>query len=219
MPHLFAQVRIPHRNLIPADSVINTFHFTGVDDIGDMVSAVLPRLRDFWNANAPSTPLKNFYSSELNMPGARAKFYNWDDPEPRAPIADESLGITAPAFESTTNLPGEVALCTSYRGPLESGEIPARRRGRIYIGPLNAATIQSSSTNPARPASAFRTCVAEATERLATESTLGAGWVVWSRVNGSATPIEFGWVDDAFDTQRRRGVAATTRTNWQVETP
>lgn len=219
MAHIFVQVRIPHRNLIPADAVINTFHFTGVDGAGDMISAILPRLTSFWNDGSPTIPLKNFYSGELSWGGARAKFYDWDDPEPRAPLADESLGITSATPESTTNLPGEVALCSSYRAPLESGEIPARRRGRIYIGPLCSAVLLTGTTVPTRPSSTFRTCVAEATQRLAEDSTLGARWVVWSRVNSSASPIEFGWVDDAFDTQRRRGVAATTRTNWSVEIP
>lgn len=219
MPHIFVQCRFPHKNLVPADAVINTFHFVGIDDPGDMVTAILARLTQFWNAGAPTNPLKNYYSGEINFPGGRAKFYDWDDPEPRAPIADESLSISASEPISPSNLPGEVALCTSYRGPLISGGIPARRRGRLYIGPLNAATLDTGSANPARPIAAFRTVLAETTERLAAASTLGARWVVWSRVGNSATPIEFGWVDNAFDTQRRRGVAASTRANWEVEIP
>lgn len=221
MPHVFAQLRIPHRNLMPEDAVVNGFHFTGVDDTGDMVTAIIGRLYRFFCAvpPGPSNSLNTFMSGELNLPGARVKFYDWGDPEPRAPIADESPSLVQGTPVATTNLPGEVALCTSYRGPLVSGALPARRRGRLYIGPLNTGAVSASGTASARPSAAFRSTLSAATEELASESTLGCRWVVWSRVNSEATAIEYGWVDDAFDTQRRRGVAATTRTNWSVEIP
>lgn len=58
-----------------------------------------------------------------------------------------------------------------------------------------------------------------ATERLvttvgdvATSTFLG----VYSRVDGLIRPITSGWVDNEFDTQRRRQRDATARTEWDV---
>lgn len=221
MPNVFVQIRIPHRNGIPKDAVMNTFHFSGVDDREDFVPEITGRLYAlFCTPPAGSTYAVNtFMSGELNLAGTRAKYYDMDDPEPRSPFADESLGLVQGTPRSVINLPGEVALCSSYRGDLVSGEPPARRRGRIYIGPLNSGALSAGGTDPARPLGTFRTSVAGATQALAAASTLGVRWVVHSRVSGTNTAIEYGWVDDAFDTMRKRGVEATTRSNWSVEIP
>lgn len=200
--------------------MVNTFHFTGIDDTGDMITAIIGRLNDFWE-NVPSgaaESLNEFLSGELNLPGTRIKVYDLADPEPRAPIADESLGLANVTRLATQNLPGEVAVCSSYRGPLVSGQLPARRRGRIYVGPLNTAALSGSNAFPARPGSALIATLAGSTRDLAEASTLGCIWAVWSRKNEEMVPIEYGWVDNAFDTQRRRGVDPTSRNNWQVET-
>lgn len=221
MPHIYAQVRIPHSNGLPADAVINTFHFTGTDDVADMCTAIRERLTAFYNVvpSGATNSIKNYLSTELSITGTRVKMYDWDDPEPRAPVFDESLSLTSTTPVAQNNLPGEVALCTSYAAPAVSGQIASRRRGRLYIGPLNAGANLTTINIPSRPLPAFRVALAEATEALAAASTLGARWVVWSRVNSSASGIERGWVDDAWDTQRRRGIQPTARLTWEVEIP
>jgi hypothetical protein len=47
---------------------------------------------------------------------------------------------------------------------------------------------------------------------------LGTGydWCVYSPTSNMLFPISQIWVDDAWDTQRRRGVKATTRTTYNV---
>jgi len=47
-----------------------------------------------------------------------------------------------------------------------------------------------------------------------TETAGGWDWVVYSPTNGNTVNVDNGWVDNAFDTQRRRGLAVTARTNW-----
>jgi len=37
--------------------------------------------------------------------------------------------------------------------------------------------------------------------------------------DGAAFPVQSGWVDDAFDTQRSRGDAPTTRIEWSDGQP
>jgi hypothetical protein len=56
-----------------------------------------------------------------------------------------------------------------------------------------------------------------AAARLKTEiNAIGAGfaWVIYSPTNNEIYDVEAGWVDDAFDTIRSRGGAATTRTTF-----
>lgn len=219
MPHIYAQVTIPHRSLVTADNVVNTFHFTGVDDVEDMTTAIYGRLADFYNdADSPQTlPLKNYLSGDLNPAGTRVKMYDWADPEPRVPVLDESLGVSAATPVDAENLPSEVSLCLSYLSAPESGGRPARRRGRLYLGSFNTGVLQGTSTSSSRPSTTFVGNVVAAGKRLATANTLGAQWVVWSRRDSEAHEIVRGYVDNAWDTQRRRGVPSTSRSVWEVE--
>lgn len=221
MPQILGQVVIPHQDQLAHDAVVNTFNFTGVDDVEDMCTAAYGRLQEFYE-DAPggsTNGLIRFMSTELNYPGARLKFYNQDDPEPRVPIFDESMGLVQTSPVGSTNLPGEVAVCTSYSAAAESGTNPRRRRGRLYIGPLNIGASTATNGVAARPSGPFITCLEGTTQRLAEASTLGCAWAVYSRRGSSFAIIEKGYVDNAFDTQRRRGVNPTTRTPWEVETP
>lgn len=220
MPTLFGQVIIPHKDLLAQDAVVNTFNFTGVDDIEDMSTAIYTRLKSFYQdtTSTSSRAVNQYMSNELNFPGARLKLYDASDPEPRVPVFDESMGLTQGNIYGGWPLPGEVAICSSYRAAAESGTNPRRRRGRIFIGPLNANASTQSPNIAARPSSDAISTIAEASLRLAEASTLGAAWVVWSRKNDSGSIIHSGYVDNAFDTQRRRGVEANSRGNWEVET-
>lgn len=90
----------------------------------------------------------------------------------------------------------------------------ARRRGRLFIGPLHLNAVQSG-TPPFRIHPDFLLTLREAGNRLIAES--GANltpWSVWSRVDATLRPVVGGWTDDAPDTQRRRGVNPTGRTVW-----
>lgn len=134
-----------------------------------------------------------------------------------------------------TALPDEVACVISLRGSTwaaqpverpdgsdhdEKVDRPRQRHsGRLFVGPLAANSIDSTS-GIARPSTAFRTCLLDAAERLHDDvfadqpagGALATTWCVWSRKDGAMYPITDAQVDDAFDTQRRRGVAATIRT-------
>lgn len=143
-------------------------------------------------------------------------------------------------------LPAEVALCLSYHGslvdvPEKTGalsDIPStkaarrqgapathpgharmaeRRRGRIYLGPLNTSCcgIGVGGAGRQRPSATFMADVAGAAVALNADlATLGAPWSVFSRRDWSSVGVVGGFVDDAFDTQRRRGAKATARNNW-----
>lgn len=216
MGQIHCQVTLPSKSLIAADSVVNTFSFTGVDNVEDQAVVALGKLKAFYNdVNTSGTPaaLKTYFSGEINFAGARIKVYDASDPEPRVPILDESLGASAATPASASNLPAEVALCLSYAADIESGQKAARRRGRIYLGPLCTYASDGATGATARPNVNVIANMKVAAETLS-DGPVGTQWCVWSRVANTYAIITHGYIDNAFDTQRRRGPDPTTRTGW-----
>lgn len=132
--------------------------------------------------------------------------YQLLDPKPRAPIYNASratpIGPTA-----SPCLPDEVAACLSYSAGSVSGIKNARRRGRIYLGPLNTDAMLSTTSQSPRPTAAFQNSVMGAFSEFSTGvKSLGMSWVQYSPTGGLVTDVTQFWIDDAFDTQRRRGV-------------
>lgn len=199
------QVTIPRDSNNPEDAIVNTWHFALINDfIADL--------------DLPATALQNFYnnlatyiSSDIDPNNMRLKVYDLEDPEPRSPKYDGPLGT----MNNTTGgdpLPEELSVCLSYRAVYESGENPARRRGRIYIGGLGAATLPGTGV-PRRPAAAFRTALKNAGQTLLNASVAATewNWIVYSPTAGIGNVVVGGWVDDAWDVQRRRGVERTVK--------
>lgn len=87
-----------------------------------------------------------------------------------------------------------------------------RLTGRVYIGPLAASASVTDADFRPRPAANLRTRLLDSAEDL-WNAAIAAGWTweVWSRVLAATAPIVSAEVDDAFDTQRRRGVNPTVR--------
>jgi hypothetical protein len=217
MGTLRALVTIPRDNGLSRDAVANTFHFGFIGAlVGTEGAEVHDLLLNFYNANGSTagSNIAQYLSGGLNAPTSRLKVYDLADAEPRVPLYDNTLAITANA--STNHLPSEVAVCLSFKALPESG-VPARRqRGRVYIGPLSQGAMASGTSNDARPLSQFQSALLDAGVRLRDKVAIAGGgtldWVVASHVGGLNTyPVNSVWVDDAFDTQRRRGLLATTR--------
>lgn len=139
------------------------------------------------------------------------------------------------------SLPGECAIVLSLKadlnGILEEGaeeEIPtpraairmgapethlgrirpkARRRGRVYIGPLNNNAGALTAIGVLKVHVDTQTVLKNAATALIGSSAGAAGaWSVWSRRSAALFPVIGGFIDEAFDTQRRRGVKSTART-------
>lgn len=195
---------------LPRDRVVNSWAFRN-DAVGGpevFHDAVLAALDDFYTG--PATPsgenVRGFMSSTLAA--LEYRIYDLGSPPPRVPVIVESLTWTQP---STAELPGEVALCTSFvAGP----NLP-RNRGRIYVGPLAQTSVDSSGTRPV-PQADLVDALAQATERLL-DTSEPLTHVVISQADAAAKVITGGFVDNAFDTQRRRGTAADARTSWGSE--
>lgn len=218
-------VTFPSITGLARDNVVNTFTFN--DPLGilpadlDAIHAAIVQFYEGTDAlvvNAISSymgpaisrssfPVVRYYDVDGHLNGSPA-----GSPE-RIDTGTWSLGGGA----SSTGLPSEVAVClTAYAdfgsdvefGP---GTRPrARDRARIYLGPLNI-TAQNTFAGRTKPDGALITNLAEAGARLA-RAPMGPNWVVWSRRSATVKPITSCSVDDAFDTQRRRGERPTAKT-------
>lgn len=210
------QVNLDRDSAIPADVITNTWHFVADDtDAADLTSAsaVASALSTFYNAI--TTRLSAVFAGTGTV-----DVYDLHEPKPRVPILTQAITTFTP---NTTGLPSEVALCLSMQAAPISGISQARRRGRVYIGPLAVATSAVSGTGgDVRPTGACQTNLLTAAAAL---TPVVAGSRAWSLcvyspttfqnqggdVELSAFPVASFWVDDAFDVQRRRGAPVTSR--------
>lgn len=231
MGHALAQVRLARTSGLPEDVVVNTFHFLTASDPVDGTDAALitTRIENFYKVAGDATvnAVQTYLSNVLATSGHEIRVYDMGLPEPRTPIRTLAMSLTP----GSAALPSEVALCVSYRRPLISGVDPARRRGRIFVGPLSTAAAGATSAGDVRPIAAFQNSLAFAAQDLATPTTGSPAWSVYSAPaaaytgkDGQPIPANPGdldaivtvWVDNAFDTQRRRGAAPTSRVTLTV---
>jgi hypothetical protein len=155
------------------------------------------------------------------------KVYDLTDAEPRLPILEDNFGVT---LGTGAQLPNEVAICLSFRGESGSGVNIARRRGRIFLGPVMASTLDTIGGNALVQATVVEDIRDAA---LALNDAGGASnfeWATFSPTTIGPPPwssglliagthrVEAGFVDNAFDTIRSRGPQATDRDLW-VRTP
>lgn len=218
-------VTLPAITGLAKDDVVNTFTFN--DPVGILpadLDAIGAAIFDFYRGVA--APQINTVDSYIGPAISRSnlvtvRYYDVDGHLNGSPAGSPER-VDAAAFSlggssSSTGLPSEVACCITlyadYLGDVEfaPGARPrARDRGRLYIGPLNTAA-QTTAIGRTRPDPAMITDFAESAARLA-RAPMGPKLVVWSRRSATVKPVTRVSVDDAFDTQRRRGIDATTKT-------
>lgn len=244
MVMVLAAVHIPDVNGIPADDSVNTFSFDGgpAATVADCLSFFDAPLQKFYNDVTVGSTIGEFLAGNIDR-GANKCFIEWYQLAGLG-VTDRTvtLPLGAPVGRTTftmhaivgttTDLPRECAAVLSLHadlsglaesvpggvsGPKGDTHPAARRRGRIYLGPLNSAALGAGTNGPGL-AAAFRTAATAAAHDLAhTAAAAGSGdasWCVWSRTTHKLFPITGGFMDDAFDTQRRRGIGASTRTLW-----
>lgn len=183
---------------MPDDGVVNTFHI--------LDNTVAPDFSDYMGAwRTMISGQHSLFPDQVSQSDHSFKVYDVADEEPRAPVFDDTWDFTtAPAGES---LPTEVALCISYEAVRVSGLEQASRRGRIYWGPWDIQW-----TEGGRPTAAVISDVKNAFITFIDNlNAAGALFVVYSRKNADAQTVARVWIDNAWDTQRRRGQAATVR--------
>lgn len=207
------QVALERDTALPEDWVVNTFHFGDVDIAVAEAPQLVTRLQTFYST------VDDFLSPLLSG-NATAKVYDLSQPEPRVPVYTTTFTVVPGAG---SNMPAEIAVCLSYQAALVSGEPIARRRGRLFIGPMSISALGAQVGGDVTVHASCKTALTTAAITLAGDPPLpGQGiWSVYSpksdetgTLASSTFPIVGGWVDDRFDTQRRRGSKPTSRLIW-----
>jgi len=209
------QVNVPRDTLIPADAAVMTWHFrtNEVGTVEQEAQDIVTKMIVFYDA------VDVYFSLNVGTLWHYST-YDLEQPEPRVPIYEADVTHVP----GTTALPAEAAICLSMQALPVSGLNQRRRRGRVFLGPLTVAT-GANANGDMRPDPAVRTAIVTAAGAL-TPNFVGATSgseiepCVFSRatfaVSGALidafVPVEQWYVDDAYDTQRRRGPAPTTRT-------
>jgi len=195
-----ALVTIPMVTGNPDDVATNTLHFDildGGDPPGSLTDAV----------EALYVGVAGLWSNLVATTGWLVEWYRLSDPTPRRPIAIRQFSITT---VGTSTLPTECACVLSFQAEPVSGLPQSRRRNRIYIGPLSEAMTDTDG----RITQNARNQIAGLGGDLLDASDASAEWTwaTYSPTDGTGADVASGWVDNAFDTQRRRGLERTTRT-------
>lgn len=211
--HLFT-VAFENDTELPKDNMVNTWYFEGS---GSDPENVADMLTDFYTVvpTGGGFGISGYMSEQVLTGEYTIKAYDLADPKPRAPIYTVTRNM--PGMSAAAALPSEVALCMSYAAAATSGVPAARRRGRIYLGGF----IASANGSDGRPNSALRGDIARAGRDLiqASNASVSWEWQQYSQTNALGNIVASGWVDDAWDTQRRRGEAASSRITFTGGTP
>lgn len=237
MPRItLATVTLPAASGLAKDGVTNNFVLESPDDWPpsvDLGEVTMP-LANFYNhVQATGSAVGHYISRGISRVanGVVMKLYDITDDlggTPHgSPFATDATTLIA-AGHPVPDYPAEVACCLTLRAiswdeqPVERPDGPdagteddrprQRHTGRLYIGPLEAAAGTNGSDGHVRPSPDLQTTLLDAAEYLAGELAVNGHFLqVWSRKDASVRIVTDVQVDNAFDVQRRRGIAPTVR--------
>lgn len=232
LAHAF-RVVLPDTTGIPRDQNVNTWYAKyGIGSPGSTeFSNACDDFIKFYNTiNDGVATISSYLASMVDRGSGKASVEVYAIPDARgvlgAPVYSKTWTVAA-QNASGVDLPAEVATCLSYHGDFTgvaehgaAGTRPkARRRGRIYIGPLITGVLRygHGAGTPQRPDTAWNTRMIDSAQAMASALT-GHGWEwnTFSRTDWAIHTVVGGWVDDEFDTQRRRGESPSSRTTYTV---
>lgn len=208
---------------LPTDVYVNDFafhHISGVAPTDLELLDLFGAVDGFYNdTQAGGNAVADFISEAVSRSVTHEmEFFTISSGTLGSPrLTEPWLGPVAPV-QADNNEPSEVAAVLSFHAsltgiPEESGVTrpKARRRGRVYVGPLIHLSVDSAAPNPLL-ATALTLVLRQAAVAMYDEA-LAAGfyWSVWSRADDTLRPVTGGWTDNAPDTQRRRGTESTSR--------
>lgn len=223
--YLRCMVRMPFTTGLGEDIVVNDLYFRVPDKD---TSNVLVDLRDL--IEGAYAHVAGQLSGIIDRTKCTIRFYDLAQAKPSVPLDELPMALDGAA--NNYRLPQEMALCVSFQGDRQSGLNQRRRRGRIYLGPFCNRTPNEMSVDYERPHTSIITAAVNFGTHLLSpgQPTGWAEWGVLSRVNAGGwmvpgvqgppdlpagwTPVTNGWVDNAWDTQRRRGLAPSARTTF-----
>lgn len=199
----------------PADDMVNTAHWdttappllTDFDNVRDM-------LKNFYTLKAAGSAqsLAYYLTTQALDTTATVKLFDLADAKPRPPRYIGVFSLTG--IGNSVALPTEVALCASFQAAPTAGVEQARRRNRFYVGGFGTNAIYTGGLVTAN----CYNDMARSLRDLKLAGDAAASWEMkgYSPTDGTSFGIHKVWVDNAFDTQRRRGVSATARAQYSV---
>lgn len=213
MPILRAQVVLPGVSGLPEDVFVNTFHFSSASTGEGAADVIRDHLVELYNTVPPAPGSRSMAGDMSNVisrvaNACKIKVYDLADAMPRIPI-ERSWTLGPSLSSAATELPAELAVCASFF----AGVNRPRFRGRVYLGPWQLLISADAPTQQrAVIGSATVASVAAAFRRLIDKTANTQNLAVYSTVDNVARIVTGGWVDDAWDIQRRRGQTAQSRT-------
>lgn len=152
------------------------------------------------------------------------------------PFDTEFFGLTGVA-DNAISLPQQDAVVMSLRGNSSSLPPPAaeavpsddravdegaplthpgfsrpleRLTGRLYLGPWSSDAL-AAVTGVAKINDGLRNTIVNAAKQVLIELGSAIVWSIWSRAQRAFVPVLEGWIDDRWDSQRRREPKALNR--------
>lgn len=226
MSQILSTVVFNHKSGLVEDQVVNTFAFDVLvtPQTTATLDAISQALFDFYNTPAvvQNASIATYLAPSISRTDLPLiKHYKLDghlNGSPHGSPIRTDVMASLDGAGANTGLPAEVACCLSFHsvfGPdaeFGPGTRPrSRDRGRIYIGPLISTMATTvAPTSRVVPAPALISDLVVAAQNLRDDA--NTSWCVWSRKDAVLKFVTGVSVDDAFDTQRRRGEKPTART-------
>lgn len=214
------QVSLQDVSGLSADEYINTIYLANgpANRPAPVWADVATAVTDFY------FQIKGYLSSTISGNLNWIRIYDTAAVKGSPPIFEQQMNLRGSGSNpgaGQTPMPNEVSCCLTYHAAHPPIVLPRQSwRGRIYIGPLNATAVSAdASTGSSRPDPAFRANLVAAAivlERKLANVVL-AEWVIASNKHDYVMAIDNFSVDDAWDTQRRRGSAPTVKTMTDVD--
>lgn len=230
MPFFYkVEVRFPYIGAsLPRDVAINTFHFLGGDagDPEDQTALIVSALPTFYESvgTGATVPIVDFLSQVLSVEEDAVEIWGSLSTDLTLPnggfTPKQQVGNFTIELVDTAALPNEVAVCMSLKDSTNT-LTPGRHRGRNFIGPLNVAALGPNLENGmTTPDPDLIEAIQGAAQDLQAfvEASVepSVSWCIYSRANEAYYRITNGWVDNEFDTQRRRQQRATLRNTFNM---
>lgn len=175
---------------LPRDRILNVVHFNKNVPGAFDADAICTDCANAWS--------QKWFSSALGIK-VEARAYDPGAPAGSPPVGYGVKNPTATPASSAT--PRDIALCLSFY----AGQNRPRRRGRLYL-PMN-----DNPSIGAKPTLALATKAMDLGDAISGIGGADVDWEVYSPTNATGERVTNMWVDDEYDTQRRRGLKPTTR--------
>lgn len=193
---------------LPEDRIVNSWAFRREPPTTFLsaITTIAGNIDEFYTGSgggAPFSPLYGDWGSAWLSGMWSMRFYDLSTAVPRIPVI---IPGTTFVPDPLPPYPSEVALALS----IVAQRNQPRMRGRLFLGPFKQGA--GTSTPPRPGATLIADVSANAAQLLNnSQSSTEWDWCVLSQADADLKVITGGWVDDAWDTIRSRGVASSSR--------